>query len=78
VPTTSDTDGQRGDLRACAAYPHLKGWYYVLPTNGHPAAAQSAAARRLLLKIAWAIRFGTRPAVYHGFTLSGLPASRAG
>lgn len=59
----------------CAAYPRLKGWYYVLPKNGHPAVPQSAAARRLLLKIASAVRFGTSPAVYYGFKLRGLPAS---
>jgi hypothetical protein len=59
----------------CAAYPRLRGWYYVLPRNGHPAQPQSAAARRLLLKIAAAVRFGTSPPVYYGFTLSGLPAS---
>ncbi len=59
----------------CAAYPRLKGWYYVLPKNGHPAEPQSAAARQLLLKIASAVRFGTKPPVYYGFKLSGLPAS---
>jgi hypothetical protein len=59
----------------CAAYPRLRGWYYVLPKNGHPAEPQSAAARRMLLKIAAAVRFGTSPPVYYGFRLSGLPAS---
>jgi hypothetical protein len=59
----------------CAAYPRLRGWSYVLPKNGHPAVAQSPAARRLLLKIAAAVRFGTSPPVHYGFTLSGLPAS---
>jgi hypothetical protein len=59
----------------CAAYPHLRGWYHVLPKNGHHAVAQSVATRRLLLKIASAIRFGTKPPVYYGFTLRGLPAS---
>jgi hypothetical protein len=59
----------------CAAYPDLKGWYYVLPRNGHPAAPQSAAARSLLLKMASAVRFGTKPPVYTGFKLSDLPAS---
>jgi len=59
----------------CAVYPHLKGWYYVQPKNGHPGVAQSPAARRLLLKIAAAVRFGTSPPVHYGFRLSGLPAS---
>jgi len=59
----------------CAAYPRLRGWYYVLAKNGHPAVPQSAAARQLLLKIASAVRFGTTPPVHYGFTLSGLPAS---
>jgi hypothetical protein len=59
----------------CAAYPRLRGWYYVLAKNGHPAVQQSAAARRLLLKIASRIRFGTKQSVYYGFRLSGLPAS---
>jgi hypothetical protein len=59
----------------CAAYPRLTGWYYVPAKNGHPAVPQSQAARRLLLKIAAAVRFGTSPPVHYGFTLSGLPAS---
>ncbi len=59
----------------CAAYPRLNGWSYVLPKNGHPAVRQSAVARRLLVKIASAVRLGIRPAVYYGFTLGGLPAS---
>jgi hypothetical protein len=59
----------------CAAYPRLRGWSYVLAKNGHPAVQQSASARRLLLKIAAAIRFAPKPAVYYGFTLKGLPAS---
>jgi hypothetical protein len=59
----------------CAAYPNLKGWYYVQAKNGHHAVPQSAAARTLLLRIASTIRFGTSPAVYSGFKLTGLPAS---
>jgi hypothetical protein len=59
----------------CAPHPRLTGWYYVAPKNGHPAVPQSAAARQLLLKIASAVRFGTKPAVYYGFTLSSLPPS---
>jgi len=58
----------------CAAYPHLRGWYYVEAKNGHPAVPQSAEARWLLLKVAAAVRFGTSPAVHYGFTFSGLPA----
>jgi hypothetical protein len=59
----------------CAAYPQLTGWYYAEAKNGHPAVPQSAAARRLLLKIASAVRFGSQPPVYYGFTLTSLPAS---
>jgi hypothetical protein len=59
----------------CAAYPYLKGWYHVVPKHGHPAVLQSATARRLLHKIASAVRFGTKPTVYSGFRLSGLPAT---
>jgi hypothetical protein len=62
----------------CAAHPRLTGWYDVLAKNGHAAVPQSETARRLLLKIASAIRFGTSPGSTPGSSSPACPRAGAG
>jgi hypothetical protein len=59
----------------CSQHPELTGWYETPAKDGHPTSAQSAASRRLLIKIAASIRFGISPVVRYGFTITGLPVS---